>query len=68
VAELHHERPDRRKLIAATLSRMPLTGVVAVRFYAYDARAERARRQCLDVLLREREQRGVRRVLVESRG
>jgi hypothetical protein len=67
VLHWRNERPDRRKMIAATLAGLPVAGVVAVRFYAYEGRTERARRQCLDVLLRELERRGVQRVLVESR-
>lgn len=62
------ERPERRRLLVTALKALPLRGVAAVSIYSYGSRAERARRHCLDRLLRELQERGVTRSILESRG
>lgn len=61
------ERPERRKLIAAELAELPVTGVVTVCLHAREVKSERARRRCLVRLLVELAARGIDRVVFESR-
>lgn len=67
VVHWRHERVERQSLITATLGELPWVGLVVVRLFDQGVRPERARRQCLAVLLRQLESAEVGEVVIETR-